>query len=153
LRILGIDPGSNITGYGIVDFIGKKITYVDSGCIKIQKISLIQKMHTLNKCITQLVSKYNIEHAAIEKAFVSKNIQSSLKLSQARGALISGLDYQSVELFEYSPTKVKLAIVGHGHAEKTMVNKLLLNILNIKGEMQQDASDALSIAVCHAFNV
>lgn len=151
--ILGIDPGSRITGYGIIGFAGQQFRYLDSGCIRLKTDSLGEKCATIFDCINQLVNEYKPTHAAIESVFVSKNPNSAIKLGQARGAAIAAAARQGIEIAEYAPRKVKLAVVGTGSAEKEQVSHMVIKLLGLSDIPQVDAGDALAVALCHAFSL
>jgi crossover junction endodeoxyribonuclease RuvC len=150
LKILGIDPGSRLTGYGIIETLPNSYRYVSSGVLKIQADDFPKKLKQIFDGILQLVEKYQPEHMAIEQVFMGKNADSALKLGQARGAAICAVQTREISVFEYAAREVKLAIVGKGSADKLQVQQMVKLLLNIQGELQIDASDALGIAICHA---
>lgn len=151
--ILGIDPGSRITGYGVIAFEGQKLRYLDSGCIRIKTDNLSEKYGTIFAGIAQLTESYKPTHAAIESVFVSKNPNSAIKLGQARGAAIAAVARQQVDVAEYAPRKIKLAVVGSGSAEKAQVSHMVFKLLGLSDKPQIDAGDALAVAICHAFHL
>ena len=147
---MGIDPGSRITGYGLVRFASNKFTYVASGCIRMQEESFPSRLNTIFQGVTQLVSQFSPQEFAIEEVFVSKNVNSALKLGQARGAAIVAATNQGLSVSEYSARKVKQAVVGSGNARKEQVQHMVQQILSLEACPQADAADALAIAICHA---
>lgn len=149
-RILGIDPGSLSTGYGIVDSEGQKLTYVACGNVKSGGGSLPQRLEVIYFGVAALVEQYSPDEVAVERAFVHKNADSALKLGQARAAAICGTLGRRLPLHEYTPREVKQAVVGKGGADKLQVQHMMRVILGLKGELQADSADALAIAVCHA---
>lgn len=149
-RILGIDPGSRITGYGIIDFSGCKHQYVGSGCIRLPDAELPERLDLIFKGVTQLIEQYHPTEFAIEEVFVAKNAGSALKLGQARGAAIVGATAAQLPVAEYSARKVKQALVGNGGADKTQVQHMVCQVLSLDSSPQADAADALAIAICHA---
>lgn len=149
-RILGIDPGSRITGYGIIEFKQGKFLYIASGCIRLSEESLSQRLNTIFHGVTQLVQQFQPDQFAIEEVFVAKNPGSALKLGQARGAAIVAATTQELEVSEYSARKVKQAVVGKGNAEKAQVQHMVKELLKLPSSPQADAADALAIALCHA---
>ena len=151
VRILGIDPGLRITGFGVIEKTGQKLTYVASGCVRSnEKDALPQRLKTLLDGIGEVVSSYTPTEAAIEKVFVNVNPQSTLLLGQARGAAISALVLADLWVAEYTALQIKQAVVGHGKAAKDQVAHMVTRLLQLPGEPSADAADALACAICHA---
>ena len=151
VRILGIDPGLRITGFGVIDKTGQKLAYVASGCVRSnEKDDLPQRLKTLLDGIGEVVSSYTPTEAAIEKVFVNVNPQSTLLLGQARGAAISALVLADLRVAEYTALQIKQAVVGHGKAAKDQVAHMVTRLLQLPGEPSADAADALACAICHA---
>lgn len=150
MRILGIDPGSKLTGYGVIEMSQNSYRYVTSGTLKINANDFPQKLKQIFDGILQIVKEYQPKQMAIEQVFMSKNADSALKLGQARGAAICAVQTQDIHVFEYAARQVKQAIVGKGSADKLQVQQMVKLLLNIQGSLQIDASDALGIAICHA---
>lgn len=150
MKIIGIDPGSRLTGFGIIETTSNGYVYVASGALKIQANELPQKLKQVFDGILQLVETHKPEQMAIEQVFMSKNADSALKLGQARGAAICAVQTHNIPVFEYAARQVKQAIVGKGNADKLQVQQMVKLLLNIQGNIQIDASDALGIAICHA---
>jgi crossover junction endodeoxyribonuclease RuvC len=150
MRILGIDPGSRITGYGIIDISGKSYRYVASGSIRISADYFPDRLKQIFDGISQIVSQYQPEEMAIEQVFMHKNADSALKLGQARGAAICAVQTTGLPVFEYAARQVKQAIAGKGNADKEQVQYMVKLLLNVQGASQIDASDALGISICHA---
>ncbi len=151
LRILGIDPGLRITGFGIIDKTGQKLAYVTSGCIRSNdKESLPLRLKTLLDGIAEVIAMYQPNEAAIEKVFVNVNPQSTLLLGQARGAAISALVLANLPVAEYTALQIKQAVVGHGKAAKEQVGHMVTRLLQLPGAPSADAADALACAICHA---
>ena len=149
-RILGIDPGSRVTGYGIIELKAGKSIWVNSGCIKIKGNSLGEKLCIIAEGINTLLDEYQPDEMAIEKVFVSHNVDSALKLGQARGAAITTVALRKIPVSEYTPTQIKKAVVGKGHATKIQVQHMMVNLLGLSTAPQEDAADALAVALCHA---
>jgi crossover junction endodeoxyribonuclease RuvC len=150
-RILGIDPGLRVTGFGVIDRQGNKLSYVASGCIKSNdKESLPQRIATLFAGIGEVIATYQPAQAAIEKVFVNVNPQSTLLLGQARGAAIAALVHGGLPVAEYTALQVKQAVVGHGKAAKEQVQHMVVRLLDLPGAPTADAADALACAICHA---
>ena len=148
--ILGIDPGSRITGYGVIDSDGYNADYVTSGCIKTGEKSLPQRLSIIYAGIQELLLEFSPEEVAIESVFMHRNADSALKLGQARGAAICAVVNQSLEINEYSPTEIKQSVVGKGNAQKEQVQHMVQVLLKLNSSPQSDAADALAVAVCHA---
>lgn len=148
--ILGIDPGSNITGFGIIDVVGNKHSYIASGGIRTSKGDFSVQLAQIFSGISELMKKYRPEEAAIEQVFMHVNVSSALKLGQARGAAIVAVAQENIKMAEYSARQVKQAVVGYGNAEKSQVQHMVKLLLKLKGELQADEADALAIAICHA---
>ena len=148
-RILGIDPGSRVTGYGVIDQTPQGVRYVASGCIRTQSELFPQRLEQIFKGVTELIALYRPQQMAIEQVFMHKNADSALKLGQARGAAICASFGQQMPVFEYAARQVKQALVGKGSAEKQQVQHMVKSLLAIQGEMPLDASDALAISLCH----
>ncbi|MDP2808582.1 MAG: crossover junction endodeoxyribonuclease RuvC [Rhodocyclaceae bacterium] len=151
VRILGIDPGLRITGFGVIDRIGQKLAYVTSGCVKSNdKDSLPDRIKTLLDGINEVIETHRPDEAAVEKVFVNVNPQSTLLLGQARGAAISALVGAALPVSEYTALQVKQAVVGHGKAAKEQVQQMVMRLLQLPGTPSPDAADALACAICHA---
>ncbi len=148
-RVLGIDPGSRQTGYGLVDVRGSVVTYVASGCIRVAHDSLPERLGEIYRCVAELVSEHRPTEFAIEQVFMAKNAQSALKLGQARGVAIAAGVAHGLPITEYAARQVKLAVVGTGRASKEQVQHMVQSILDLSGRPQADAADALAIALCH----
>lgn len=155
-RILGVDPGSRLTGYGIVDVIGNEIKHVTHGTLKIAlttgkaTIPLEDRLLEIYKGLTQVIETHRPNTLSIEKVFFAKNAVSALKLGQARGAAILTAKILGLNVVEYAPTEVKSAIAGHGRADKDQVARMLELMLGKQEFKTSDASDGLALAVCHA---
>ncbi len=151
LRILGIDPGSRITGFGIIDVQGSRIRYVTSGCVRMKNNdALPERLKTIYEGIRDIVDLHKPQVMAIEQVFMKINVNSALKLGQARGAAICAGVMQLLPVYEYSPTQIKQAIVGKGNAAKAQVQHMVVALLKLKGVPQADAADALACALCHS---
>ncbi|OGT64762.1 MAG: crossover junction endodeoxyribonuclease RuvC [Gammaproteobacteria bacterium RIFCSPLOWO2_02_47_7] len=148
-RILGIDPGSRITGYGIIDIKGNHAIHITHGCIHIDAEELPDKLLTIFGRISDVVTQYHPEEMAIERVFMHRNADSALKLGQARGAAITACATQGLKIFEYTANQVKQATVGKGHAAKEQVQHMVKVLLCLEQIPQQDAADALGVALCH----
>jgi crossover junction endodeoxyribonuclease RuvC len=150
IRVLGIDPGSQCTGFGVVDVAGARLTYVASGVIRTGQGEFAARLCEIFRCVKTVVEQYRPHEIAIERVFVNRNPDSALKLGQARGAAICATADADVELFEYATRQIKQAVVGTGSAEKAQVQLMMKSILKLDGALAADAADALAAAVCHA---
>ena len=147
--ILGIDPGSRITGYGVVQQQGAKFQYVASGCIRTPDSDLAAKLSTIFNGVSEIIQQYQPENFAIEQVFLAHNPDSALKLGQARGSAIVAAAQADLPVFEYSARQIKQAVVGSGGADKAQVQHMVQHILKLAGKPQADAADALAVAICH----
>ena len=150
VRILGIDPGSRITGYGIIDVTGTRARYVASGSIRSGDGELGARLHAIFVATGRLVSEYSPGEIAIERVFVHRNADSALKLGHARAAALCGTFSSGVPVHEYAAREIKLAVVGRGSAHKSQVEHMVRMLLAVRGKLHPDAADALAAALCHA---
>ncbi len=149
--ILGIDPGSRKTGFGIINAIGSECEYITSGVIRIDtEFSLPERLKVIFDSVTQIIEEHSPQEVAVESVFMSKSAGSALKLGQARGAAIVASVSQELPVSEYEARKVKQAIVGNGNADKFQVQHMVKTLLKLPGTPQEDAADALAIALCHS---
>jgi crossover junction endodeoxyribonuclease RuvC len=149
MRILGIDPGSRITGFGVIEIVDGRLSYITSGCIRVTGAALPERLKSIFDSVGEIVSQYQPDELAIEQVFVKNNVDSALKLGQARGAAICAAMTRALDVYEYTPTQIKQAIVGKGHADKAQVQFMVRAILKLPGLPQEDAADALACALCH----
>lgn len=148
--ILGVDPGSRICGYGLINARGNTLEYVASGCIRVESLPFPERLHTIYKSLMEIIEHYHPQVAAVEEVFMGRNVSSALKLGQARGAAIVACSACSLEVHEYAARKVKQALVGSGRADKQQMQHMVVSLLALSAVPQADAADALSIAICHA---
>ncbi len=149
-RILGLDPGLRITGFGVIDKLGNQLRYVASGCIRTRDGELPGRLKTLLDGVREVVAAYTPDQVAVEKVFVNVNPQSTLLLGQARGAVICGAVSCDLPVHEYTALQVKQAVVGYGKAAKEQVQHMVQRLLALDGCPSPDAADALACAICHA---
>lgn len=149
-RILGLDPGLRITGFGVIDKLGNQLRYVASGCIRTRDGELPGRLKTLLDGVREVVGAYTPDQVAVEKVFVNVNPQSTLLLGQARGTAICAAVLESLPVAEYTALQVKQAVVGNGHAKKEQVQEMVRRLLRLAGNPGADAADALACAICHA---
>jgi len=149
-RILGVDPGSRRTGYGVVDIDGSRITHVTHGVLAVGTGEFSERLGTLFSGLSGVIAEFNPACAAMEDVFMARNAASALKLGQARGALIAACTHAGLAITAYSPTAVKQAVVGFGRAEKDQVQHMIKLLLKPPLPLQEDAADALAVAICHA---
>ena len=156
MRILGIDPGLQITGFGVIENNGGKLSYIASGIIKTvggksaNSESLPTRLKIILTGLAEVIETYAPEQVAIEKVFVNVNPQSTLLLGQARGAAISAAVLRDLPVAEYTALQVKQAVVGNGHAAKEQVQEMVKRLLKLPAAPKADAADALACAICHA---
>lgn len=150
MLILGIDPGSRITGYGVINVDGARNEYVASGCIRIQGEVLAERLQQVYAGISEIITRYSPQEMAIEQVFMARNADSALKLGQARGVAVVAGANAGLPVAEYAARKVKQSVVGNGGADKTQVQIMVAHLLKLPGRPQADAADALAIALCHA---
>ena len=148
-KILGIDPGSLITGYGIIEMESNYAKHMTHGLIHLEKMDISDKLRCLFRGLTDVIRKYEPNEASIEKVFLHKNADSALKLGQARGCAITACAEMGLPVFEYTANQVKQATVGKGHAAKQQIQHMIKILLCLDNEPQPDAADALAIALCH----
>lgn len=146
--IIGIDPGSRRTGYGVIRVDGNRHIYITSGYIDVTDFPVTERLRQIYLGLQQILQSYKPIEAAIEQIFMHENANSALKLGQARGAAIVAMEMLPVA--EYSARQVKQSVVGSGSAQKTQVQFMVAKLLNITGKLQADAADALAVALCHA---
>jgi crossover junction endodeoxyribonuclease RuvC len=149
-RILGIDPGSRLTGYGIIEISGRHCKYVASGCVRVTGATIPEKLQQIFEGLTDIIEQYHPEQVAVEMVFMARNPDSALKLGQARGAAIVAAVRYQLPVSEYSARQVKQAVVGKGAADKLQVQHMVKRLLNLPASPQADAADALAVALCHA---
>ena len=150
IRVLGIDPGSRVTGYGLIETNGVRSRHLGSGCIRTISGDFPQRLGEIFNGVREVLAEWQPQEVAIEQVFVSRNASSALKLGQARGAAISAVVTLETPVFEYTPAAVKQGLVGNGRAEKEQVQHMVRVILGMQGRMALDESDALAVALCHA---
>ena len=149
--ILGIDPGSRKTGFGIINVVGNQCDYVTSGIVRMaDQDSLPERLKIIFNSLTEIINQYSPQEMAIEQVFMAKNAASALKLGQARGAAIVAAVAQNIPVFEYEARKVKQSVVGSGAAAKEQVQHMVKTLLRLPGVPQEDAADALAVALCHS---
>lgn len=152
--ILGIDPGSRLTGFGIIEVGGQipanRPRYITSGCIRIKDETLDLKLKQIFDSVCELIQEFKPDEFAIESVFLSKNADSALKLGQARAAAIVAASHYALPVAEYPARKVKQSVVGMGGADKTQVQHMVRTLLKLPTSPQADAADALAVALCHA---
>jgi crossover junction endodeoxyribonuclease RuvC len=148
-RVLGIDPGSRVTGYGIVDVLRGRSVYVASGCIRTSSVDVPSRLGEIYEGIASLIRDHAPDSVAIEQVFMARNASSALKLGQARGAAISAVVMVGLPVAEYAARRVKQAVTGTGGASKHQVQHMVCRLLNLSASPSPDAADALAIAICH----
>ena len=150
VRILGLDPGSRVTGFGVVDAGHTGLRYVASGCIRVGSGAMAARLLEIHRHVAELVDTYAPGEIAVERVFMHKNPDSALKLGQARGAALCGACHAGAPVYEYAPRAIKQTVTGTGAAAKGQVQHMIKALLTLQGRLSADAADALAIAVCHA---
>jgi crossover junction endodeoxyribonuclease RuvC len=154
MRVFGIDPGSYVTGYGVVEKKGHAIVHIDNGVIRPKRnLPFSQRLHEIYKETLRLISIYNPDALALEDIFLAKNFMASVQLGHVRGAAMIAAAGCGLKLAEYHPNEVKKAVAGAGHASKTQVQKMVQALLKLPEAAAEDASDALAVAICHCNSV
>lgn len=148
--ILGVDPGSRRTGFGVINLNGSRAEYIGSGVIRIPDIALPERLKVIFDGMGEIITRYQPQEVAIENVFMAKSAGSALKLGQARGAAIVAAVSRSLPVAEYEARKVKQSVVGTGAATKAQVQHMVRTLLSLPGDPQEDAADALAVALCHA---
>lgn len=149
-RILGIDPGSLLTGWGLVEQDGTRLRRIESGVVKTNGVEFNQRLRIISSAVAELVERLQPDEFVIESAFVHKNASSALKLGHARAAAICGTFGMELPIHEYAPRDIKQAVVGKGSADKQQVQHMIGVLLNLREGLQADEADALAVAVTHA---
>ena len=149
MRILGLDPGSRRTGFGVIECRGSELLPVAHGCLNVASATPAARLRLIFEGLKALLAEHGPAEVAVERVFVSRNVDSALKLGQARGAALCAIPAE-VPVFEYAPRAVKLAVVGSGAAEKFQVAQMIRTLLSLSERPAADAADALAVAVCHA---
>lgn len=150
MLVLGVDPGSRVTGYGLVEKDNNQMTCIHAGTISSPaKLPFYERIHKIYRSMVEVMSHYRPQEMAIEDVFFAKNVKSSLKLGHARGAVLIAAVQCGVKIFEYTPLEIKQSTVGYGRATKEQVRSMVQIILNLKDKPNLDTSDALATAICH----
>lgn len=150
MRVLGIDPGSGVTGWGVVERSARGVRYIASGTISTRGCdSFAARLRRIHDQIRAVVRQWSPDAVGLERAFVARNVQSAFRLGEARGAALVGIAAEGVEVHEYTPAAVKLAVAGSGRADKVQVGRGINQLLGLEEQLPHDATDALAVAVCH----
>jgi len=153
-RVIGIDPGSKVTGYGIIEISDNKTVHIDCGGINPpKKLPLEEKLLFINNSIKELIKEFHPDYASVEDVFFAKNAKSSLMLGHVRGAILLAFAEHKIPYSAYSPREIKQAITGFGGASKEQIQYMVKNLLKLKEIAFEDASDALAIAICHSNSI
>jgi crossover junction endodeoxyribonuclease RuvC len=150
VRILGIDPGSRKTGYGVIDVGGDRHHFVAAGVLRVPDVELPERLFFIFTEVAEVVRQFNPTEAAIERVFMNRNADSALKLGQARGVAICAMVSRELSVAEYAAKQVKQAIVGWGGADKAQVQQMIQKVFKLETVPQEDAADALAVALCHS---
>jgi len=150
VRVMGIDPGSVITGYGVIETDGIKSFHLAHGHIRVKGETFMHRLGHIHAAIGEVVAEWRPAEVAIEQVFLSNNVMSALKLGQARGAAITAVVSRAIGVSEYAPRAVKQVVTGSGGSDKAQVQVMVRAMLELSAELQADAADGLAIAICHA---
>lgn len=150
MRILGIDPGSLLTGYGVIDVCANHNRYVTCGTLSLKTLKMPARLQLIYETVSEIITEFQPDQFAIERVFVNKNIDSALKLGHARGVAMCAASMQGLEVGEYAPREIKLATTGSGSADKGQVQHMVKVLLGLNQTPDEDAADALATAICHA---
>ncbi|MAH74144.1 MAG: crossover junction endodeoxyribonuclease RuvC [Cellvibrionales bacterium TMED49] len=152
-RVIGIDPGSRRTGFGIIDVDKTKLTYVASGIIHLKEKIFFNRLKIIFDDLSEVMDEYQPEHMSVEEVFFARDPRAALKLGQARGvALLAGVKF-GIDIGEYSAKSIKLSVVGSGSADKRQVQLMVATLLKLSSPPPEDAADALATAICHAHSM
>jgi crossover junction endodeoxyribonuclease RuvC len=148
--VLGVDPGSRVTGYGFVEKQMNRLTCLHAGVVAVPaEVPFYERIHRIFRSMGELMGQYRPDEMAVEDVFFAKNVKSSLKIGHARGAVLIAAAERGIRIYEYSPLEIKKAVVGYGQASKEQVRAMVQRILRLSGAPSLDASDALATAICH----
>ena len=150
MRILGIDPGLRVTGFGVLELSDRKLTYVTSGCIRTPDGELARRLKAILDGLVEVITAHRPAQVALEQVFVNANPRTTLLLGQARGTAICAAVMHGLPVAEYTALQVKQAVVGNGHARKDQVQEMVRRLLRLEGNPSPDGADALACAICHA---
>ncbi|MBW2064910.1 MAG: crossover junction endodeoxyribonuclease RuvC [Deltaproteobacteria bacterium] len=148
--VLGVDPGSVVTGYGLIEKKGDKMTCIHSSAINLPRdLPFFQRIHDIYQTMVDVMTRFSPREMAIEDMFFAKNVKSALKIGHARGAVLIAATQCGLKIFEYSPLEIKKAVVGYGRATKEQVRSMVQVILKLNYQPDLDTADALAAAICH----
>ena len=151
MRIIGIDPGSRYTGYGVIEREGQHLRHIASGRINATSgATFPERLEIIYKGLTSILEEWPADQAAVETTFTAKNAQSTIKLGHARGVALLALRHQALPIHEYAPALIKKSVAGSGRATKAQITQMIKLRLNLTADLSSDAADALAIAVCHS---
>jgi len=150
VRVLGLDPGSILTGYAVIECVDGHARYLTSGSIRTAGDSFPERLSQIFRCTAEVTRQWQPQEIAVERVFLHRNADSALKLGQARGAALCGVFSVAAPVFEYSAREVKQAVVGTGAAQKEQVQLMVKHLLQLSGDLKADSADAVAIALCHA---
>lgn len=154
MRVLGIDPGSRITGYGLIATQGNQLGFITCGTIRMQtETDFSQRLFMIFQGLCEVIERHRPDVAAVEDLFVAHNPRSALKLGQARGAAVVAVRQHQLPVFNYTPRTIKQTVAGYGQAEKSQVQEMVKVLLELNDVPTSDAADALAVAICHAHHV
>lgn len=151
MRIIGIDPGSRYTGYGVIEKDGQDLQHLASGRINATAgSSFAERLSIIYEGLQKVLEQWSADEAAVETIFTAHNVRSTIKLGQARGVALLALHHVELDIYEYAPTKIKKNVTGRGRASKQQINEMIKLRLQLRCRLSEDAADALAVAVCHS---
>ncbi len=151
MRVIGIDPGSVVFGYGLIEQNGSALIHLECGCHRIRdKSSFAARLKEIFVLIQEVLERFSPQAVAVEKVFVAHNVMSALKLGESRGVALLAASLKELPVYEYSTREIKQAVTGYGQADKPQIQKMVQKILKLPEVAAEDASDALAVAICHA---
>ncbi len=152
MRVLGVDPGTIVAGWAVIDCQGRAMTRVAAGSIRVGRAEVSERLGRVYAELVRVIGEYAPDHFSLERSFVSRNVQSALRLGEARGVAMAAAASAKLTMNEYSPATIKKAVVGYGRADKAQVQAAVVRLFGLCEEPPEDEADALAIAACHGFS-
>ena len=151
MRILGVDPGSVVTGWAVVDCAGNRLGHVESGSVRAGRGAHARRLGDVLTAVSEVIATYHPEHLSLESGFLARNVHSAFRLGEARGVVLAAAGRAGVSVSEYSPATIKKAVTGYGRAAKEQVQQAVVRLLALEGIPPEDEADAIAAALCHGF--
>ena len=153
MRVLGVDPGTIVAGWAVIDCRGRTLSRVAAGTVSVGRSEVSARLARVYAELARVIREFEPEHLSLEKSFVARNIQSALRLGEARGVAMAAAAASGLKMNEYSPATIKKAVVGYGRADKAQVQAAVVRLFDLAAVPPEDEADALAIAACHGFSV